>query len=196
MGKTFVNALAYSKLLKLSMIFALTAVIVIDIFVIALVVKVISYASPEQRARIIFLLVLMLLSSALGFPLFYIIYRSLRDQWIKTDDRGITYNSWVKKISASWDEVTGVSAVSRGGYGQALPAKSLRIDTKKGRIYAVPFLVDKSMPIPKLKLGLSSQRLSYPDGKTKEMSIQNSDIYMELQKHIPDLLNAFLERQD
>lgn len=192
--KTFVNALAYSRILKLLIIFVLTVIVVVDVLVIALVVNVISYASPEQRVRIICLVVLLLLSSASGVPVFYLIHRSLRDQWIRTDDQGITYNSWAKKVSVSWDEVTGVSVVSRGRYGQALRNKVLRIDTKKGRFYASPMLADKSMPIPQLKLGVSSQRFSYPDGRTKEVNIQNSDIYMELQKYIPDLLNASLER--
>ena len=190
MGKTFVNALAYSRTLRILIILILITIVLIDVVVIALVVKLISYASPEHRTRIIFLLSLLLLSSASGFPVFYLIYRSLRDQWVRTDDRGITYNSWAKKVSASWDEVTGVSVVSRGRYGQVFRNKALRINTRKGRFYIPPIFVDKSMPIPQLKLGMSSQRFSYPGGRTKEINIQNSDVYTELQNYVPDLLNA------
>ena len=53
MGKTFVNALAYSRVLKLLTIFALSFVVVADALVIALVIKVIDFASPEERTRII-----------------------------------------------------------------------------------------------------------------------------------------------
>jgi hypothetical protein len=195
MEKTFVNALAYSRIAKLLIILVLTIVVVVDVLAITLVVNAINYASAEQRIRIIGLLTLLLLSSASGFPILYLMHRSLRDQWIRTDDRGITYNSWAKKISATWDEVTGVSVVSRGRYGQALRNRALCIDTKKGRFYAPSTFVDKSMPIPQLKLGVSSQRFSYPDGRTKEVNIRNSDIYMELRNYIPELLNSSLERQ-
>jgi len=192
MEKIFVNAFAYSKTLKSLIILILAFVVIVDILVIALVMKVIDDASPEDRAKIIRLLVLMLLSSIAGFILFYLMRRYFRDQWIKTDDQGIKYNAWAMKISASWDEVTGVSVVSRGKYGQALRDKAFRIDTEKSRIYALPIFVDKSMPIPQVKLGISSRKLSYPDGRIKEINIQDSDICAELRKHIPDLIDASL----
>lgn len=193
MEKKFVNALAYSKVLRLLTIFVLVAVIAIDMLVIAMVAEVIGYTSPEERAKIIRLLVLLLLSSASGFPVLYLIHRSLRDQWITIGEQGIAYNSWAKKISASWDEVTKVSVVSRGRYGQASRTKGLRIDSKAGKIYALPTFVDESMPIPQMKFGISSQKFCYPNGRIKEIKIQNSDICAELQNHIPDLLNAALE---
>lgn len=182
MEKTFVNALAYSRILKLLTIFVLSFVVLADALIMALVVKVIDFASPEERTRITWLLALFLFSSAAGFPLFYFLHRSLRDQWIKTEDRGITYNSLTRKISASWDEVTGVSVVSRGRHSQAL-----RIDTRRGRFYVLPVFVDKSIPIPKLKIGVSSRRLSYPNGRMKELDIESSDVYMELRNYIPYL---------
>jgi len=192
MEKIFVNAFAYSKILKSLIILILAFVVIVDILVIALVMRVMDDASPEERAKIIRLLVLMLLSSIAGFILFYLMRRYFRDQWIKIDDQGIKYNTWFMKISASWDEVTGVSVVSRGKYGQALRNKAFRIDTEKNRIYALPIFVDKSMPIPQVKLGISSRKLSYPDGRIKEINIQNSDICTELRKHIPDLIDASL----
>ena len=182
MEKTFVNALAYSRILKLLTIFVLAFVVVADALIIALVVKVIDFASPEERTKVTRLLALFLFSSATGFPLFYLLHRSLRDQCIKTDDRGITYNSLTRKISASWDEVGGVSVVSRGRHGQAL-----RVDTRKGRFYVLPVFVDKSMPMPKLKIGLSSRRLSYPNGRMKELDIKSNDVYVELKNYIPYL---------
>jgi len=195
MEKTFVNALGYSRILRYLIIFVLVAIIVIDAFVIALVMKVIDYASPAERSRIILLVALLFLSSAAGFPLFYFAQRSLRDQWIKIDDQGITYNSWSKKISASWEQVTGVSIASRGRYGQALRHKALCIDTRKGKIYALPIFVDKSTPIPQLKYGMASKKLSYPDGRTKQIDTQNSDVYVELMNYIPNLLKALQDQQ-
>ena len=130
MEKTFVNVLAYSRLLRLVIIFALAFVVTVDVIVITLVIKVVGYASLEERTKIIRLVILLLLSSAAGFSLFYLIHGSLRNQWIRTDDTGITYNSWAKKISASWDEVTSVSVVPPGRY------QALRIETKKGKFYA------------------------------------------------------------
>ncbi|MFC1715349.1 hypothetical protein ACFL6S_16895 [Candidatus Poribacteria bacterium] len=189
MEKTFVNALAYSRLLKSVIIVVLVFVVVVDIYIISLVMKVIGHATPEERTKIISLLVLLLLSSAAGFPFFYLIHRSFRKQWIKINDEGITYNSWSRKISASWDEVIGASVVSRGRYGQALRTKGLRIDTKKGKIYALPIFVDSSMPIPQLKMGISSQRLLYPDGRIELVDLETSDICTELRNHIPELLN-------
>ena len=190
MEKTFVNALAYSKALRSVMIVVLILVVVIDIFTTSLVIKTINHATPAERARIIDLLTILLLSSATSFPFFYLIHRSLRKQWIKIDDVGITYNSWGRKISASWNEVTGASIVSRGRYGQALRTKGLRIDTENGRIYALPIFVDSSMPIPQLKMGISSQRLLYPDGRAKTIEVKTSDIYTELQNYIPHLLDT------
>ena len=190
MEKTFVNALAYSRILKLMIIAALVFIVMVDALVISLVLKVIDQATPEERTKVIPLVVLMLFSSAAGFPFFYFIHRTLREQWISIGDAGIRYNSLGKKISASWDEVTGVSIVSRGRFGQALRTKGLRIDTKNGKIYALPVFVHKSMPIPQLKPGMSSQKLVYPDGKIKKIDVETSDIYMELQNHIPELLNA------
>ena len=143
MEKIFVNAFAYSKTLKSLIILILAFVVIVDVLVIALVMKVIDDASPEERAKIIRLVVLMLLSSVAGFILFYLMRRYFRDQWIKIDDQGIRYNAWAMKISASWNEVTIVSVVSRGKYGQALRNKALRIDTEKSRIYALPIFVDK-----------------------------------------------------
>ncbi len=189
MEKTFVNALAYSRVLRFLIIFVLVSIIVIDVFVIALVARVIDHASPEQRSRITFLMILLLLSSSTGFLLFYLTRRNLRDQWIKTDKRGIIYNSWSKKISASWDEVTGVSIASRGRYGQALRHKALRIETKSGTIYALPIFVDKSMPIPQLKFGMASQKLSYPGGKVKKIDVRDCDVHKELKNYIPDLFD-------
>ena len=189
MERTFVNALAYSRLLKSVMIVVLVFAVVVDIYIISLVMKVIDHATPEERTKIISLLAILLLSSAAGFPFFYLIHRSLRKQWIRIDDEGITYNSWSRKTSASWDEVTAVSVVSRGKYGQALRTKGLRIDTEKGMIYALPIFVDSSMPIPQLKMGISSQRLLYPDGRIKVVDLETSDIYTELRNHIPELLN-------
>ena len=189
MEKTFVNALAYSRILRFLIIFVLVSIIVIDAFVIALVAKSIDYASPEQRSRITLLMILLLLSSSIGFLLFYLTRRELRDQLIKTDERGIVYNSWSKKISASWDEVLGVSIASRGRYDQALRHKALRIDTKNGTIYALPIFVDKSMPIPQLKFGMLSQKLSYPGGKVKKIDVGDCDVHKELKNHIPDLLD-------
>lgn len=189
MEKTFVNALAYSKILKYFIIATLIFIAIVDISLVSLVVKAIGHAAPEERTRIMGLLAVLLLSSAVGFPFFYLMYRSLKKHWIKTDHQGITYNSWGKKISASWDEVTGVSIVSRGRYGQALRAKGLRIDTKKGKIYALPIFVDSAMPIPQLKMGISTQKLLYPDGKIRIADAKSCDIYMELQNYIPELLN-------
>ena len=192
MEKTFVNVLAHSRALKLLTVLVLTSIVVIDALAIALVVRAVDYASPENRARMIWMLVLLLISSAPGFPVLYLIRRALLDHWMKTDDRGIAYNSWAKKVSVSWDEVTGVSIVSRGRYGQALRSKALRMDTAKGTFYALPTFVDKSMPIPQLKPGISTQRLSYPNGEIREINVQNSDIYLELQDRIPDLLETSL----
>lgn len=182
MGKTFVNALAYSRILTLLTVFVLSFVVLADALIIALVIKAMDSASPEERAKITWLLALFLFSSAAGFALLYLLHRSLRDQWIRTDDRGITYKSLSRKISASWDEVTGVSVVSRGRHGGAL-----RVDTRKGRFYVLPVFVDKSMPIPRLKIGVSSQRLSYPNGRMKELDIKSSDVYVELKNYIPYL---------
>jgi len=190
MEKTFVNALAYSKILKYLIIATLVFIAIVDISLVSLVVKIIGYATPEARTRITGLVALLLLSSAMGFPFFYLTHRSLKKHWIKTDDQGITYNSWGRKISASWDEVTGVSIVSRGRYGQALRTKGLRIDTKKGKIYALPIFVDSAMPIPQLKMGISAQKLLYPDGRIRVVDAESSDIYMELQNYVPELLNA------
>ncbi len=188
MEKTFVNVLAHSKVLKLLIILILAFVVVADVLVITFIVSLIDYASPEQRAKITRLMALLIISSVAGFPLLYFVRRSLRDQWVKTNDTGITYNSWTKKMSARWSEVTKISVVPRGRY------RVLRIDTKKGRFHISPLFVDKSMPIPKLKPGISSQKLSYPGGRIKEVNnIQDSDIYIELQNYIPDLLNASLE---
>ena len=192
MEKTFVNALAYSRILKFVIIFVLAFVVIVDILVIALVIKVIGYASSEERTRIVRLLALLHISSAMGFPLFYFLHRSLRNQWIRIGDSGITYNSWSRKVSAAWDEVAGVSVISRGKYGQASRGGVLRIDTKRGGIYALPIFVDKSMPIPQLRFGISSWKLSYPDGRIREVSIKNSDIYMELRNYVPDLFSASL----
>jgi len=195
MEKMFVNVFAHSRILKSLTILILAFVIVVDMLIIILVINVMDDASLEERARIIRLMVLLLLSSVAGFPLFYFMHRYLRDQWIKIDDQGIAYNSWAKKISASWDEVTGVSVASRGRYGQALRDKALRIDTRKGQIYALPTFVDKSMPIPQMKLSISNRKLSYPGGKIREINIQDCDICAELRNHIPDRLNASLGRQ-
>jgi len=188
MEKIFVNALAYSRVLKSLMIAVLIFVVIMDIALTALVMKVIGYATPEERTKLITLTVLLLLSSAIGFLLFYFIRRSIREQWIKTGEQGIAYGSWAKKVSASWDDVTGVSIVSRGRYGQALRAKGLRIDTNSGKIYALPTFVDKSLPIPQLKMSLSSQKLLYPDGTLKKVDVKTCDVYMELQNYIPELL--------
>lgn len=188
MEKIFINALAYSKILKSMMIITLFFIVAVDVMCIALVMRVINEATPEERTKIIALTQILILSGAMGFPLFYLIRRSLREQWIKIGDDGIMYNSWAKKISASWDEVKGVSIVSRGRYGQALRAKGLCIDTKNGKIYALPSFVDNSKPIPQLKMGMSSQRLVYPDGVIKEASVETSDIYVELQNYIPEFL--------
>jgi len=182
MEKTFVNVLAYSRILKLLTIFVLAFVAVADALIIALVIKVIDFASPEEQVKVTRLLALFLFSSVAGFLLFYLLHRGLRDQWIRTDERGITYNSLTRKISASWDEVTGVSVVSRGRYGQAL-----RVNTRKGRFYVLPVFVDKSMPIPKLKIGVSSRRLSYPNGRMKELDIKSNDVYVELKNYISNL---------
>ena len=190
MEKMFVNALAYSKILKWVMVIALIFILMIDMLFISLVVKVIDSATPEERTKIIWLAVLLILSSAAGFPIFYFVRRSLREQWIGIGEQGIRYNSPGKKIAASWDQVVSVSIVSRGRFGQALRTKGLRIDTKNGQIYALPIFVDKSAPIPQLKMGISSQKLLYPDGRTREMNAETSDVYMELQNHIPELFNA------
>ncbi len=128
MEKTFVNALAYSRILKLLIIFVPSFVVVADALIIAVLIKVMDFASPEERVKITWLLAFFLLSSAAAFPLFYLLHRSLREHWIKTDDRGIMYNSLTRKISASWDEVTDVSVVSRGRHSQAS-----RVDTRRGR---------------------------------------------------------------
>jgi hypothetical protein len=37
---------------------------------------------------------------------------------------------------------------------------------------ATPIFVDKSMPIPKLKIGVSSRRLSYPNGRVRDLDIK------------------------
>ena len=195
MEKTFVNALAYSRILKWVMIAALVFIVVVDALVISLVMKVIDQATPEERTKVIRLVVLMLFSSAAGFPLFYFVHRTLREQWISIGDAGIRYNSLGRKVSASWDEVTGVSIVSRGRFGQALRTKGLRVNTKNGKIYALPTFVDKSMPIPQLKPGISSQRLVYPDGKVKRLEVETSDIYMGLKNYVPELLNVVSERR-
>ena len=195
MEKTFVNALAYSRILRSVMIATLILVVIVDIYLISRVVKVIDHATSEERTRIISLLAILLLNSAAGFPFFYLIHRGLRRQSIRTDDQGITYSSWGRKISASWDEVTSVSIVSRGGYGQALRTKGLRIDTRKGKIYALPIFVDSSMPIPQLRMGISSRELLYPDGRVKVVEVEASDIYTELQNYIPELLNVSPKRQ-
>ena len=163
----FVNALAYSRILKSIMIATLAFIVIVDISLGSLVLKVADHAAPEERTKIIGLLALLLLSSAIGFPLFYLIHRSFKKHWIKTDDQGITYNSWGRKVSASWDDVTGVSIVSRGRYAQALRTKGLRIDTKKGKIYALPIFVDNAMPIPQLKMAIFAQKLLYPDGRIR-----------------------------
>ena len=195
MEKTFVNALAYSRILKLMIIATLVFIVIVDVLIISLVVKVIDHATPEERTRLIRLVVLMIFSSAAGFPLFYFVHRYLREQWISIGDAGIRYNSLGKKIAAAWDEITGVSIVSRGRFGQALRTKGLRIDTKNGKIYALPIFVHKSTPIPQLKPGISSQKLVYPDGKVKKLDVETSDIYMELKNYVPELLNVISERR-
>ena len=86
--------------------------------------------------------------------------------------------------------VIGVSIVSRGRYGQALRAKGLRIDTKNGKIYALPIFVDSAMPSPQQKMSISTQKLLYPDGRTRIVDAESCDIYMELQNYIPELLNV------
>jgi hypothetical protein len=187
--KTFINTLAYSRILKYLMIFILSIIIIIDVLVIALVINLIEYAPPEKRSGIILRVILLMVATVAGLPLFYFVRRNLRDQWIKINDEGLKYNSWTTKISTPWNEVTGVSIVSRGRYGQALRTKALRIDTRYGSIYALPIFVDKSMPIPELKFGMLSRKLSYPNGRTKEISVQDSDIYKELKNYIPNLLD-------
>ena len=190
MEKTFVNPLAYSRILKLVMIGALIFVVIVDVLVVFLLVKVSDYATPEERERLLWLVVPLLLSSVTGFPLFYFIHRTIREQWIETSDQGIRYNSLGKKLSASWAEVISVSIVSRGRYGQALRTKGLLIDTSKGKIYALPTFVDKSEPIPQLRMGISSQRLLYPNGRTRKVDVETSDVYAELQNYVPELFGV------
>ena len=73
MEKTFVNALAYSKILKYLIIATLIFIAIVDISLVLLVLKAADHAAPEERTKIIGLLALLLLSSAIGFPLFYLI---------------------------------------------------------------------------------------------------------------------------
>ena len=188
MEKTFVNVLAYSRTLKAFMIGILVFAVFSDAIVISLVVKVIDQATPDERTKIIGLLAVLLSSTCLGFPLLYLLHQSLRKHWIRTDEQGITYNFWGRNISASWEQVNNVSIVSRGRHGQALRTKGLRIDTKNGIIYALPILVDKSSPIPQLTMGITSRNLRYPDGRIRKIGVETSDIYLELQNYIPELL--------
>lgn len=188
MEKTFVNVLAYSRALQVIIILVLVFIVFSDALAITIVIKIAGYTTTEERAWIDRLIALLLLSSASGFVIFYLINRSLKAHWIKTNDWGIIYNSLTKKVSASWDEVTRVFTASRGTFGQVLPVQALRICTKKGNFYVSPMFVDKSMPIPKLKYGRMSRKLYYPDGSTKQISIHNSDIYPELQKYIPEII--------
>lgn len=47
MEKTFVNALAYSRILRSIMVLVLAFIVVVDISLISLVIKVIDHATPE-----------------------------------------------------------------------------------------------------------------------------------------------------
>jgi len=186
MEKTYINSLAYSKAFKLLIILIPAALVIIDAFMFALILNVLNYAMPDEKAKLSNLFFILVLSSISGFIIFYILYRSLHSYWIKIGESGITYNSLSKKIHATWDEVSDVSIVLRGSFGQRLINKSLRITTKKGRFYISPTFVDKSQPIPQLKFSMRSQWFVYPNGIKKELNINNSDIYTELKNYIPE----------
>ena len=189
MQKTFVNALAYSRLLKLLMISVLVFVGVVDLSITYIIIKLIPYAAPEEKIRITQMLVVMLVASASGVPLFYFVHRSMKAQWLRIDQNGIEYYTWTKKISVSWNEIKDIFIVPRGRNITAL-----RIKTPEGNFYISPMFVDKSKPIPQVKLRLSGLKLVYPPDELRSLDIQKNEVFAEVRNYLPDLVEAAVQR--
>jgi hypothetical protein len=107
----------------------------------------------------------------------YFLFSKFMGSKIITDTLGISYQGFLKKVRASWNEVLSIK--------QSSSKLIFKVKTQKGE-FSFPLTInEKNATYPKLKVSWKGEsKWVYQNGVEEEITLENCPLYIEMQKYI------------
>jgi hypothetical protein len=115
------------------------------------------------------------------FILLFIVFSYLRKHWvikIITDETGVTFHGFLKKIHSHWGDIISIESPST-----FLGKNQAEVKTKNGKFF-FPFTMKKeNQEYPKLVISWDWQ-WQYRNGNKETPTLENCPLFIEIQKHL------------
>jgi hypothetical protein len=174
--KEYVNGAHQSIGLQYFTFFILFTIVPLSILF--LYYKALKYTEFQINRPIVLLITI---AACIVFSLLLIIFSYWRKYWvikIMTDETGITYYGFLKKINSPWVDVISIELPSN-----FLSKNQVKVTTRKGDFFFPFTMKEKNQKYPKLVLSWD-WKWQYENGSKEPISPENCPLYKEIQNHL------------